>query len=226
METTIFDPVDVYCERLGPGLWAEPVNAATNLAFIFVAALLATRMERPCPPLCLALVVILAAIGVGSGLFHTFANPVTALLDVGAIAAFVLLYVYAVNRHVLGWSRTNALLGLAALVPYFAVTGAIFAMLTGFAISAGYWPVALLIAFYALGLRRRRPEFARGLAIGAGILCVSISARSLDMILCDALPLGTHFLWHLLNAAMLGWMIEVYRREAAAERLAAAPPQG
>jgi hypothetical protein len=30
--------------------------------------------------------------------------------------------------------------------------------------------------------------------------------------------LGTHFLWHILNALMLGWMIEVYRRH----RLAAA----
>lgn len=25
--------IDHYCERTGPGLWAEPVNALTNLAF-------------------------------------------------------------------------------------------------------------------------------------------------------------------------------------------------
>jgi hypothetical protein len=24
--------------------------------------------------------------------------------------------------------------------------------------------------------------------------------------------MGTHFLWHILNGLMLGWMIEVYRR--------------
>ena len=29
--------IDLYCERLGPGLWAEPVNALTNAVF-FVAA--------------------------------------------------------------------------------------------------------------------------------------------------------------------------------------------
>jgi hypothetical protein len=23
---------------------------------------------------------------------------------------------------------------------------------------------------------------------------------------------GTHLFWHLLNAVMLGWMIEIYRR--------------
>jgi hypothetical protein len=33
MDQTIFDPIDAYCERLGPGLWAEPLNALTNLAF-------------------------------------------------------------------------------------------------------------------------------------------------------------------------------------------------
>jgi hypothetical protein len=32
-------------------------------------------------------------------------------------------------------------------------------------------------------------------------------------------PLGTHFGWHLLNAVMLGWMIEVYRRHMLAPPL-------
>jgi hypothetical protein len=41
---------------------------------------------------------------------------------------------------------------------------------------------------------------------------LSLVFRSLDEIVCPAVPLGTHFLWHILNAVMLGWMIEVYRR--------------
>ncbi len=32
--------IDLYCERLGPGLWAEPLNAVTNLAFILAGILL------------------------------------------------------------------------------------------------------------------------------------------------------------------------------------------
>ena len=70
----------------------------------------------------------------------------------------------------------------------------------------------LLILIYAALLRRRLPETARGLAIGAGLLIVSLTFRTLDQPLCDALPFGTHFLWHVLNAVMLGWMIEVWRR--------------
>jgi hypothetical protein len=226
MDRTIFAPIDAYCERLGPGLWAEPVNAVTNLAFILAALVAAARLGRPAPPLGLTLAVILGAIGVGSGLFHTFANPLTALLDVGAIAAFVLVYIYAVNRHVLGWSGMAAALGLLAFVGYAALAGAGFARLPGFAISAAYWPIALLIAGYGLALRRSRPAFARGLLVGAGILCLSIALRSADLPYCEALPLGTHFMWHILNAVMLYWMIETYRRAMTPVPLAAEGRQG
>ena len=51
---------------------------------------------------------------------------------------------------------------------------------------------------------------------------MSIALRSLDEMLCPIYPTGTHYLWHLLNGALLGWMIEVYRRHmlatAAAQR--------
>jgi len=50
------------------------------------------------------------------------------------------------------------------------------------------------------------------LAIGAFILMTSMIARILDVPLCQTIPIGTHFLWHVMNAVMLAWMIEVYRR--------------
>jgi hypothetical protein len=77
----------------------------------------------------------------------------------------------------------------------------------------------VLILFYAWLLRRRAPATARGLVAGAAILIVSLTFRTLDEPLCGAFPLGTHFLWHVLNAVMLGWMIEVWLRH----RQAAAP---
>ena len=53
---------------------------------------------------------------------------------------------------------------------------------------------------------------ARGFAIGAGILTLSLVFRSMDAAVCGAFPVGTHFVWHLLNATMLGWMITMLRR--------------
>ncbi len=226
MDRTIFEPLDAYCERLGPGLWAEPVNALTNLAFLVAAVAAAWRMGRPGPPLGPALVVLLALIGAGSGLFHTFANPATALADTAAIAAFVLVYLFAVNRHVLGWPKAAARAGILAFFPFAALFGAIFSQLPLFGISAFYWPIALLIALYGIALRRLRPAFSTGLLAGAGLLTLSLAARSADLALCEAIPLGTHFLWHILNAVLLFWMIEIYRRHVESERLAAAPPRG
>lgn len=210
--------VDGYCERLGPGIWAEPTNAVTNLAFVAVAAWLwpnARGVER-------VLVAILFAIGVGSGLFHTLATRWAGLADTAPIMLFILTYLYAANRQYLGWPVWAAAAGTAAFVPYAAVTGWIFAALPGFAVSAPYWPVPLLIALYALWLRRRLPNVSAGLAVGAGTLAVSLVARSADMALCAVFPMGTHFAWHLLNAAMLGWMITVLRRH----RLDAQRPRG
>jgi len=226
MDQTIFDPIDAYCERLEPGLWAEPLNAVTNLAFIVAAMICWAKLGRPAPPLGPALAAILAAIGVGSGLFHTFANGLTALLDVLAIAAFIFVFTYAVNRHVLGWSGAWSWGSMLILPPYLALGATAFAALPFFNISAAYWPVASLILIYGLVLRPNRPAFSRGLLIGVAILCLSITLRSVDLTLCAQIPFGTHFLWHILNAIMLGWMIETYRREVARTPLAADPPRG
>ena len=210
--------IDGYCERLGPAYWAEPVNAVTNAAFLVAAALMWHRSAGL--PLARLLCLILAAIGIGSFLFHTHATGWAALADTTPIGLFILTYLFATNLHICRWPLSAALLGTLAFLPYAALLTPLFDRLPFFTISAFYWPVPLLIAAYAAALRRRAPATARGLALGAGLLVLSLTFRSLDEPLCAALPLGTHFLWHILNALMLGWMIEVYRRH----RLAAPPP--
>lgn len=202
--------VDAYCERLDPSFWAEPVNALTNLAFVLAAFV----MWRRCATVRTgrALSVVLAAIGLGSFLFHSFAQVWAGLADAVPIGLFVLLYLFAVNRDALGLSR-RAALGLTALfIPYAAVMVPLFAQLPALGVGAAYAPVPFLILIYAWILRDRAPECARGMMLGAFALTLSIGFRTLDAPLCGVWPHGTHFLWHLLNAATLGWMIEVYRR--------------
>src|SRR3546814_10308990 len=89
--------IDIYCERLGPCLWAEPLNAFTNLAFIVAGIVLVAALRRAGPavrrdPAMLGLVLLLFVIGIGSGLFHTFAVAWAALPDVIPVALFILLY--------------------------------------------------------------------------------------------------------------------------------------
>ncbi len=90
-----FAPVDLYCERLGVGFWAEPLNALSNISFI-VAALWSAQeaRKRAVTQWAVWLLIALAfAIGVGSFLFHTFANTWSGFADTIPIWTFVATYV-------------------------------------------------------------------------------------------------------------------------------------
>lgn len=205
-------PVDAYCERTGPQYWSEPVNALTNLAFLLAAVIVARRLRGPGMGMGRAMAATLFVIGIGSWLFHTHANGLTGLMDVLPILVFILLYVFAATRDFLGARPWVAGLATLAFLPYAALTQPLFAQIPGIGSSAAYAPVPVLILAYAAALARHAPAVSRGLAVGGGLLILSLIFRSLDQPVCAALPLGTHFLWHVLNAVMLGWMIEVWRR--------------
>lgn len=215
----MLEPIDAYCERTSAAYWAEPVNAVTNAAFLIAAVVMWRRTAGL--PLARAMCGVLAAIGVGSWLFHTHANGLTAALDVAPILGFILLYIFAATRDFLRLGPWWAAGAVLAFFPYAALTVPAFsAVLPVLGSSAGYAPIPLLILGYAAALWRRAPDTARGMALGAAILVVSLTFRTLDQPLCDVLPVGTHFLWHVLNGLMLGWMIEVYRRHMLAVGLA------
>ena len=210
-----FQEIDGYCERASPAYWAEPINAVTNAAFLIAAFVMWRRLRGQGLPLAMLLVVILASIGVGSYLFHTHAQVWAAMADVLPILLYILIYIFAINRDV--WCMRPLAAGVLTVlfIPYAAATIPLFQFVPGLGGSAAYAPVPLLILIYAFLLRSRVPETARGLAVGAIILIASITFRALDEPICGQIPLGTHFLWHILNAVMLGWMIEVYRRHMA-----------
>jgi len=208
---------DGYCERVDFTYWSEPVNALTNAAFLIAAFVMWRRIAAQgagdAGGVTRALCVVLAAIGVGSYLFHTHATVWAVISDVIPIALFIVLYVYGANRYFWGGSAWVSALGASAFIPYAAIVGSAFGQLPFFEISAAYWPVPLLIVIYAGALWNRRPQTARGMLAGAAILVLSLTFRSVDELVCEAVPLGTHFVWHILNGIMLGWMIEVMRRD-------------
>jgi Ceramidase len=203
--------VNGYCERTDASYWSEPLNAVTNAAFLVAAALCWRTTARD--PGARLLVVILAAIGVGSYLFHTNAQRWAMLADVLPIQAFILVYIYLATVRFLAAPAWAGFAAAIAFVPLSGLVGegirALFGPLNG---SVGYMPVVLLIVAYALALARRAPVTAGGMAIGAVILTLSLFFRTIDEAVCGRFPLGTHFLWHLLNGVMLGWMILVMVR--------------
>jgi hypothetical protein len=196
------DHVDLYCERTTPGLWAEPLNAVTNLAFFFAAWWLwreARRQDQANGGVKL-LLFWLIAFGIGSFLFHTFANTVTRWLDVLPIALFVLTYLclYANRVTGLGLAATAALAVLFAIAAYI---GRQFPhILNG---SLIYAPTVLLLLVVSLF------HWAKGkndpiLLLGAtGAFMAALVFRTVDNVACRSFPVGTHFLWHLFTALAL-----------------------
>ncbi|MCC6008548.1 MAG: ceramidase domain-containing protein [Rhodobacteraceae bacterium] len=207
------EQVIAYCERVDFAFWGEPLNALTNLAFFVAAAVMGWRLRGSGLVIGWLLVLVLVAIGTGSFLWHTFATRWAGLSDVLPILVFILIYIFAASRDFLGVAWWGSALAVVLFFPYaFLVAGGLSRLIPGIGANGAYASVALLIALYALWLRGRAPGTARGLGIGAAILVVSLGFRALDSALCDVVPVGTHFMWHILNGLMLGWMIEVYRR--------------
>lgn len=203
--------VDGYCERMGPEYWAEPINAVTNLAFILAAILMWRRSADV--QMARALCAVLFAIGVGSYLFHTHAQVWAGLADVAPIAGFVLLYLFAFNRDVLNFSWYVALpvafFALAASSVLVSNLGWLMQLLGS---SGPYAAVLLLIVAYAVVVLGKSRETALNLLLAAALFSVSLTFRTVDEVLCAGWPMGTHFMWHVLNGLLLGWMIELYLR--------------
>ncbi len=203
-------PIDIYCERLDIGVWAEPINAVTNVTFILAAIIMWLRCKNLVEARILSF--LLFSIGCGSFLFHTFAQTWAALLDVTAILIFILTYIFLANRRFLAWSKMVSLIGVILFFPYQLLLASILSNIQFFGSSVQYIPVAILIFVYSGLLFKSEPNLSRGLFAGATILCLSIVFRTIDEPLCSILSVGTHFVWHILNAIMLSWMIEILRR--------------
>ena len=147
---------------------------------------------------------LVLVIGIGSGPFHTFATRWALLMDVIPIASLILIYTwYAVHRLAAApaWVcalSVAAVLGLAMAVP----------PLTGF--RGGSYAAALRALVVIGGYLK----FGRGLAAGgrpggavlllaAATFAASLTFRTIDASFCEAVPLGTHFMWHVLNRCVL-----------------------
>jgi hypothetical protein len=203
------EQVIAYCERTDFAYWSEPVNAVTNAAFVIAAAVVWRQTAGL--PLARAMAVVLAVIGLGSFLWHTHATRWAGLADVLPILGFILLYLFAATRDFLAVPARWAALALGLFLPYTVLfSWGAGQVVPGLGANAAYFSVAALIAAYGLWLRRTAT--GQGLLVGAGILCVSLGFRMADDAVCAVFPIGTHFMWHLLNALMLGWMIHVYCR--------------
>ena len=207
------DPLDVYCERLAAGLWGEPLNAISNIAFVAAAIALLRLHARlraggeRLPADIRALPWLVFGVALCSFAFHTLAIRWVGWLDSLSILLYCAVGVYSFLRHATGVGGvTAASAGVAfALASFGASRLAPPGTLNG---SLAYLPNLLTLLAVTAYLGMRGAKAFRGFALASMIFAVALMLRTMDLAWCPTLPIGTHFLWHLL-AGLLLWVVSV-----------------
>jgi uncharacterized membrane protein len=194
--------VDLYCERLGPNIWAEPINALTNLAF-FVAAGAAWRLvyHRQIVSFGIWLLIgLIVTIGAGSMLFHTFATNWARALDVLPILFFQLVYLGLYSSYII---KMRYLYAVGLLIAY--LIAAYFGRQFPYILNGSliYAPAFLLMLGLGLYHYSKRKNERTLLLIATGVFTLSLFFRSIDHAICPYFSIGTHFFWHLFNSVLL-----------------------
>ena len=204
MENRWFEAVDIYCERLSSGFWAEPVNSVTNIFFL-LTSFMAFRLWQKSASRSwdmLALAILIGIVGVGSFIFHTVATKWASLADVIPIAIYIhfglALFLYRIMKFDLMFTMLGTFfyfifgVGLQRIVPP-----------DFFNRSGQYSGAILLLLLMAAFAYIRKVPSARYFLMGFIIFGISLIFRSMDMPMCAEFPLGLHFMWHLLNAVVM-----------------------
>jgi len=196
--------LDLYCERVDASFWSEPFNALSNAAFLIAAAALARRARAAGDGAWAigALAVLIALIGLGSFVFHTVATVWASLLDVLFIQIYIYLYLALYLRRIGG---VNRIWMIGGLVLYALFEQALTGAFPPGALNGSYRYLPALCALIAMTVyaRHLRSAAAAPLVAAVALFGIALVLRTLDQTVCEPIPVGTHFLWHLLNAAVL-----------------------
>jgi hypothetical protein len=205
-----FEPIDIYCERLDASFWAEPLNAISNAAFLLAAMWVwyHHRYRRPSIEIK-ALILILTVIGIGSFLFHSFATGWAMLADVIPITIFILLYLWTYLKYIarVGWIGMIFYFGL-----FFLASTTIGQLIPGEVVNGSQAYLAPWLALAAMGAYvfwSNNPQLrisAKYYLMAFLLFGFSLTMRTIDAWVCDQVTIGTHFVWHICNAAVL-WIL-------------------
>lgn len=204
------DFIDIYCERLETGWMAEPLNVFSNAAFFIIVYFvwLVARREQVINKASLILIGSVIIIGVNSTLFHISAMRWIGIADTLSILFFQIAFLILYARHVMKFSTIGiglilglyvSMIVLASQLPYGTVN-----------VPVSYFPALTLIFGLGIWHAHKCLRVRWGFLAAALLFGVSLTFRLLDIPLCDRVPIGLHFIWHILNAGVLYLLLRVY----------------
>lgn len=216
-------PIWIICERTDRGLWSEPVNLLTGLAFaaVALAAFSGWRKAEGRDPAVAGLIVIVLLIAAGSTLFHSFAARWALYADLFPIQIFVGVYFFVALRRFFGLSMLPALVATAGFV----VAARLYVDWVPWTFMRGYgrllpavgvlFAIALTVRLRSIdadavgGVLGRRARDVGDLLLAASIgMAAAIVCGASDRVVCAWSPVGSHPLWHILVAVVLGLLLK------------------
>ena len=191
------ETLPLYCETALNALGsfpAEPINAATSFAPVIfgVLALIVLVRHKETSRVAYTLAVLTILTGMGSIAWHAMRTELTLFLDwLPGILYFVTLvffWFYALRVWYLGLAAIGAVIALLLFLP--PSDGEMNRIV-----------VFGVVAFLAIGLlsatwRSRRHAFSSALLMTGGAI-IAATVRTMDLGVCETIPFGTHFLWHI-----------------------------
>lgn len=146
------------------------------------------------------LIGLMVAIGIGSGVFHTYATRWAQILDILPILFFQLAFLWLYGRRIINL-HTVTLAVMVVLYIIAAYFGRQFPhIFNGSLIYAPAFILLLLLGIY----HYRHVESERNILLWATVVfLISLFFRSIDHTVCTYIPIGTHFFWHLFNGLLV-----------------------
>lgn len=215
------------CERAHEGLWQEPLNVFSNLLFLYVAYKIHNYYHKH-PDIngrriwdIHAMTVLVFLIGACSSIFHMYPTIHTELMDIIPIVLFINIFFLSVLFRIGKCSIFQAFICYIAFLGFTHMVVSMFPR--GLNDSIGYLSSMGSLIMIAIYLHLKARPSSQHFLVAALIGVCSLFFRSVDNAVCEQFPMGTHFLWHSLNAILIyivmKQIIRNVNREARLKRL-------
>jgi len=204
-----------YCEKAIYSGYLEPINFFSNL-FIIAAALsiLAYMKKHKIKDIKSKVLVSLVFLtGIGSMSWHLIQTAPTLLLDILPVMIFIFTSIYLIFQKITK-NNTKAAAALAiifAIIPLFVWASSL--LLNISTNGPPFLGIIPALAFTVGFIYYKDKETFKRTLLPLSFFAAAIFFRQIDLIACNIIPFGTHFMWHLMNSFAAYYLfLAVYER--------------
>lgn len=133
-------------------------------------------------------------------------------MDSIPIAVFVFSYLFAYIWFIADWLMNRILLFSGFFIYTFSLTRLTEPLIDGIMGNGGMqYQIAISYLFIMQGYNMYRSNWVvlKQSVFLVMIFIISLFSRQIDLLVCETIGFGTHFIWHILNALVLYGMVRI-----------------